>query len=289
MMMYDYVLSLTLEVKFIWTRKASWATISNVLLRYCGLIFGVLLEGLAIPWSQKVPLVVNLLGMVSEVIVLFFLQGVLAVRIYVLLERPRRLLPILAVGFILSQAMVITTGVIAFIFDSREIELIEVSGKRVFVFHSLSQISVLSPIENGIEGMYEVFLSSLAVYYACKNLRRRAWISPWYSARSLAEVVVRGNIMYFAIAFVQTTLGTIQYVKSVNESTVFWCFFEISLYMWISMSGPWLMLTLRQKHDEDISGGVSDFMELTELRFDRASHHPDDSTTLHDDYAYSEV
>ncbi|EIW77997.1 hypothetical protein CONPUDRAFT_157164 [Coniophora puteana RWD-64-598 SS2] len=152
-----------------------------------------------------------LLNLGSETVVIFLLQGLLAARVYALYQKRRLILVILVIGFLMSQAMNILTGIVAVVVVPGEIGPIRVSGVEFYEIFTTSNWVWMSPAVNSIELAYELLLGGLAIRYSMKYLPRPFWRSPWSSTRTLAEIVVRDNLVYFlmyALPLYSLDIGT---------------------------------------------------------------------------------
>jgi len=262
---------LLLKVHLIWKRKITLSTTVYLLLRYLGLVSGTarFLGGISIPWSNKTALVLNVICALTQTSVIFLIQGILATRVYCLLGKPKRLMFFLVAGFSASQAGNLLAWVVSLVFVPKNIETVDVLRFRISVSASSSNVAWVSPLVTSLELAYELFLSGLALHYAWNELPRKFWLSRSAPAKTIVEVVVHGNLIYFAISFFVLVFSAGTSVPAANNSVPYWCTFNILLFAWICMAGPWMMLSVQKKSEDGLFvwHPSQQSMELSRMRF----------------------
>ncbi|EIW75939.1 hypothetical protein CONPUDRAFT_76980 [Coniophora puteana RWD-64-598 SS2] len=241
-MSYDYLLSLNLEEK-----KFTPVSLVYGLLRYAGMLWA---------WSQGSPVFLWFyfkrmltykceLGVgshsfvvgciVAGMIVIFLLQGMMALRVYVLLQKSKRILFVIIPAFLASQGTVL--------------------------------FSVITISERGGSSM-PVTLFVLCSRYAIKRLERPLrWASTTHYASSLALFVIKQNLFYFIISFVAVVVTLVGRAPAPQSSAVYKAINSIIDFYLFTMIGPWSVLRLRDRHEEDVNGYALRTIPATTLRF----------------------
>ncbi|EIW74257.1 hypothetical protein CONPUDRAFT_78219 [Coniophora puteana RWD-64-598 SS2] len=290
LMMYDYVLKLDSEVDLIW-------------LRYIGMCYGIAPQHEAITWrpssmvrenvgilsvhvycdraTKQALALVNIYALyaITQVVSIALVQGIwlwpsrlMAMRVYCLLAKPKGLLPILIVGFIASQSLAIMGFVVAVRFDNN-MEMYVFNGLHISIPSDHPDRAWVVPTKNGAMLAYQLLLTVLVLCYAWKRLPRRFWKAPVFSAGTLAEAVIYGNLVYFALAVTQLGLAAFTFVPESDGSVSYLRSLQMFSFLWICMAGPCMILGLRRRSEADVDGGSFAITKATEMRFARDSLH----------------
>jgi len=104
---YDYLLNIDLEIGLIWAKRFSWTTLVYALLRYPAVYLTAMtiLLSLSTPLSDQRCYELYALSQTSTFAVVLLLQGMLATRVYILLENSRKVLLSLTACFIADQVL----------------------------------------------------------------------------------------------------------------------------------------------------------------------------------------
>ncbi|EIW74249.1 hypothetical protein CONPUDRAFT_147860 [Coniophora puteana RWD-64-598 SS2] len=130
-----------------------------------------------------------------------------------------------------------------------------------------------SPAANGALIGYESLLSLLAIYHACKHFPQMLRKTPAGSTRSIASVAIRDNLVYFFVALAEL-IGSVfsSWIFPINTALEYWGIQHILQFVFLTMIGPWMILSLRKYHERDIEGRILDGdHELLTIVFQKGS------------------
>ncbi|EIW74246.1 hypothetical protein CONPUDRAFT_78210 [Coniophora puteana RWD-64-598 SS2] len=252
------VLNMSLEA-----RKVSCPTILYATLRYTGMIYGVTQFAIAL----------LLLNVICRTTLTFLLQGLMALRVHVLLGKTKKIRVTLILGFVVSQIINIMNGVIALTANPGETSEASMFGVHLVIISTYPNLKWQSPVVNGVELAFEVLLYSLAVRYAYTRLPDACWKHPRKSATTLAAAIVRDNLVYFAMSFsalVTFTINTIAYAPATSSSPAYNSMVQIADVVFFTMTGPWMVLSLRKQFEESANARNLDSTEMSILQY----HYP---------------
>jgi len=212
--------------------------------------------------------ILNISCIVAGMIVIFLLQGMMALRVYVLLQKSKRILFVIIPAFLASQGAVLFSV----------ITIAERGGSSmpanvaIFGVNScrkvLSEPQWLYPLFCSAMIIFEVTLFVLCSRYAIKRLERPLkWASTTHYASSLALLVIKQNLFYFIISFVAVLVTLVGRAPAPQSSAVYKTINSIIDFYLFTMIGPWSVLRLRNRHEEDVNGYALHTLPATTLRF----------------------
>jgi len=176
-------------------------------------------------------------------------------RVYILYEKEKKTLIVLAVGFLVSQAMNILNSVLSFIYVPGNIAPVRASGVKFYEYSAPSSMLWTFPAINGTELAYEILLIGLAIRYSIKHIPRHFWISPWTSTGILAAAVVRDNLVYFLISVLGIGFQMFIYIPSAGHSIIYGSVAQVLQIVFLCMIGPWMVLSLCSHYERDVNQG----------------------------------
>jgi len=191
----------------------------------------------------------------------------MALRVYILLGRPKVVLIALVICFIITHVLnigwsiyplaigpsLMTEGTLADISFCGE----NFPSGRAWIFPATSVIVL----------MFDTVLCVLVVWYALKNLPRALWREPSSIASNLISVMVRDNLMYFLIVFIAMALNTVAEVPALGNSFPYYVLDIVLEVMMTVMVGPWMILSLRRSYEEGSGAYTSGSNEFTTVAF----------------------
>ena len=201
-----------------------------------------------------------LVQLISQNILVFLLQAMLSLRVWILFGKSGKLRWFLLCTFFLAQAVNLIASMFYWVVIPREFA----DGNA----YSLDGLEWTSPAGSLALLSYEILLSILAVCYALKNLPRNFWQDPAGSTRMVASITVRDNLVYFFVALAEL-VGNIfsNMVMPIDTAIAYWGIEHILQITFLTMIGPWMILDLRKQNKIDLDGRTSRDVELSDLMF----------------------
>ncbi|EIW74241.1 hypothetical protein CONPUDRAFT_85966 [Coniophora puteana RWD-64-598 SS2] len=205
---------------------------------------------------------VFLIQLISQNLLVILLQGMLSLRVWILFGKDEKLRYFLLCTYFLAQATNLIASIFYWVVIPREFA----DGHA----YSLAGLEWTSPAGSSALLAYEILLSVLALYYALKHLPRGFWRDPAKSTRMVASVTVRDNLIYFFVALTEL-IGNIfsNRVMPIDTALAYWGIEHILQVMFLTMTGPWMILDLRRRNKIDLDGRTSRDIELSDLMFRR--------------------
>jgi len=197
--------------------------------------------------------------------VIFILQGVMLVRIYVLLRRSRVALVALVIFFALSQVLSIVSAL-------RIVAGGPKSTPEIVLYDIYNSCDQLFPawvyITSDVAAVsFEIFLFVLALWYACRHLPSSFWRNPAAAATSLATVIVQDNLIYFFVATLSMATNAAIEIPSAATSNAFSSIAMIAQSVLVAMIGPWMVISLRRSYERNTGFTASRSHEVTTVAF----------------------
>ncbi|EIW76393.1 hypothetical protein CONPUDRAFT_158419 [Coniophora puteana RWD-64-598 SS2] len=295
---YDQVLSIGSEVELVWKRRSSttrkWLikAVFYAALRYGGLLWSIIHTLLNIgvtSSSYGAVIICNMLSdtescecircyrlfIVEEITLFsltFLLQGMMSVRVWILLGMQREVYVVLLVTFVATQIVAVAMVVMYFVAYAGPTVLIDEGPvKDCFVRGELpsSWGPWLIPLNNGMLAAYELLLCAFAIYYLVQGTRTRG--SSKFFASNLVFKLVRDNLVYFFLAFFILLITTLEQIPGIEMSKgLYWTTFATLRYLFYGLVGPWMVLDLRREAYEDQV--ATETADNNQLRFLRRPH-----------------
>ncbi|EIW74272.1 hypothetical protein CONPUDRAFT_78229 [Coniophora puteana RWD-64-598 SS2] len=202
-------------------------------------------------------------------IITFLLQGMLAIRVYLLYGKSKLVLFPLLTGFIVTHiansAVGIVTWIVAFKFDD-ELQYANIATCQLYY---PAEYTWLLPASNSIILGFEVLLSGFVFRYALKHLPTPFWRSPKRSLCTMKSVIVQDNLIYFLIALFALVVNIIEGspIASPGPCASCWIIAKMTRFIHLTMIGPWMVLSLQRQHDSDVNGTQSETQASAPMRF----------------------
>ncbi|EIW78786.1 hypothetical protein CONPUDRAFT_74389 [Coniophora puteana RWD-64-598 SS2] len=261
-LVYDYLLNFSLEVPLqmdlIWNRKFSSTTLAFIVvwdkkpdkelridvylqLRYMGLMlpaFFLVNNFTGIPLSSKllspsgVGYILFAVPQAMIMTIMILLQGMMSIRVYVLLGKPQNILVVFAVFYIVVQGINIAT-------------LSVMLRGLTSVFSEISFAGIYSCYINFPEGIWWIYPTSDAFLISYEAL-----------LCALALCVLMSIIV-----------NAMEQVKDNINLTAYNCFEDILEVVLYCMVGPWMILSLRKSYEIGLGREASNGHELTTVAF----------------------
>ncbi|KAL4076623.1 hypothetical protein V8B97DRAFT_1470310 [Scleroderma yunnanense] len=189
-LLYDYFLTLDLEVEFVWKQPWKLGSILYLFVRYFGTLYNLASTILMLlPESALVSIYNSYLERWASFLIWWSVQGILQMRLYALYHCSKRLL-----GFMLVTFMT-EVGVSLWILVSNSHAIDCTEGLMLFVL-----VWVTASQNGDTSGSQVSFLRPCYVYFP--------------SVFQLMDVLVQGNVLYFLsplIAFVAILISLIRW------------------------------------------------------------------------------
>ncbi|EIW78791.1 hypothetical protein CONPUDRAFT_74394 [Coniophora puteana RWD-64-598 SS2] len=241
LVIYDYALNFTLEVETIW-------------LRYFGL-------AIAVQEFHSTTIQSNI-----QLVLKFARRGMLAMRVFVLFEKSRKVLLVLIAFFIITQGVNV-----AIICMNIAIQLRLSVEQSIEGFHwctyGVSPTEEWSyPVDDLALIVYETVVCGFAIRYVIRHLPTAFWTDPKRSVNVLINVILRDNLVYFFLCSGQEyqrarALGSAVYngVNNVLQNVM------------LCMIGPWMVINLRTSYDRRADEASESAHQISSIQFARES------------------
>jgi len=268
-MSYDYILTLGLEIELIWMKKRTPISMLYVLLRYGGMLWAALQVVLVkmSPSIQMCDIVTGIISMTSLVIVLL-LEGMMALRVHILLGKSKRILAALVIGFLTSQAITFAVLISTFARGGSIVPpaKIAISGVR-YCNKTVPEPQWVYPLCAAVLLIYELMLFLLCLYHAITHIERPLCPSIRRYAGSLASIMVRQSLFYFSAVGFGIIMIAMSQNLTLQSSTAFLVINSTAEFVLFGMIGPWIVLGLRVQYKEGFGKFNISVPHGTTLRF----------------------
>ncbi|KAI6117726.1 hypothetical protein EDD16DRAFT_997970 [Pisolithus croceorrhizus] len=199
LMVYDCVLSLDDEVEYIWKKQFSFISVIYVIFRYLGTIYTLIstVDFIANENTTKSVVIRNLSGLNLWLSCLanWFVQIILALRLYALYGGSRKVVIMTALGLVVESIIMIVCAVLLTI--SADDILLNLG----FKVSELPNVALKIYVNYSAMIAYEYLLFSLAFVAAVR--RHRAKLGPllvsWNGVTRLGDIIIEGNVLYFLV------------------------------------------------------------------------------------------
>lgn len=269
-LVYDYLLNFSLEMDLIWNRKFSSTTLAFVALRYMGLIlpaFFLVNNFTGISLSSQSCYILFAVPQAMIMAIMILLQGMMSIRVYVLLGKPQSILVVFAVFYTVVQGINIATLSVMLHGLTSVFSEISFAGIYSCYINFPEGIWWIYPTSDAFLISYEALLCALALWYASKSIQGSFWRSPLRSANTLMAVIIRDNLLYFFVVLMSIIVNAMEQVKDNINLTAYNCFEDILEVVLYCMVGPWMILSLRKSYEICLGREASNGHELTTVAF----------------------
>jgi len=190
------------------------------------------------------------------------IQGLMSVRACALYENSKRVVILLGSTFVITQLLTISTAIVSslppFIFPSQEGFLLGV--RRCFTIAPSWLPSWIGILTNGSACAYDIVLAAILVYRSVMYLRERRKQNHPMRSTGLLEVLIGQGLLYFVWAIAcqaVSTAGLLPSTLPTNVAVLFvWNGITLALQTGLlSMLGPWMIISIRQNHMNQLNGG----------------------------------
>ncbi|KAF8556921.1 hypothetical protein OG21DRAFT_507966 [Imleria badia] len=265
---YDYVLTFSREVDYVWHR--SWTLVSTmfVLIRYVGLCFAIVasLDGSAfVPGfaSVKVSTALSLMSYWLCPIFLAATDFVMILRVYALWNRARWILNILLLIYV---PQIISFLIVQGIYDNPNaylkvgvVQLTSTGSSKYYctVTTSTASIAVFLPTIYSLIPRFVmgVTLLLLAVIQTCKqSLQMYRATKRWQPNRYMQQLVKDG-IIYFLMNLHYNFVPVESEIYTTNKTAIFLqLFINLLSYITLFPVMPRFIISIRELYDHDLHG-----------------------------------
>jgi len=252
---FDQVISFGLEVDLVWMRRSSTrkyfvGTAAYVMLRYVGLIWAIseFCLNMGVPSTGYRCYQVYNVQQVAKYVLICLLQGMMAVRVWILLGAERRVFFILLTAFVISQGLSLVDAMLSimeYTGGSDYLDENDVEGCSL-INTTPSWNKWLVPWSKGLLVAFELLLCLLAIIHLVKRARTHGASSCLMG--NVVSTLVRDNLLYFFLAFFILLVTALEEIKWVESSMgLYWITFSALKYVFYGVIGPWMMLDLRKE------------------------------------------
>ncbi|EIW78872.1 hypothetical protein CONPUDRAFT_145137 [Coniophora puteana RWD-64-598 SS2] len=205
------------------------------------------------------------------------LQGIMAMRAYELLGRPKLFGSTLALLFVVIQCINIALNLMMFkdvldtsgeSFSFSDMRRINIAGYNVCEVGAPPSLAWVTPTTNALLMAYEILLCGAVLRYALKEVRGFSWKSPTKPFSTLVAVIVRDNLIYFIVVTISMLVAVTNATGITSGTNLFdnGSYFLLSLQ--VSMIGPWITINLRRNYESTaMSETMYDSHELEPVVF----------------------
>ncbi|EIW76388.1 hypothetical protein CONPUDRAFT_168940 [Coniophora puteana RWD-64-598 SS2] len=237
-------------------------TVVYGLLRYLGILWAatIIVYSLEIPLGSRVSLWLCTVLEVCECLVVFSLQGMIALRVYLFFTgiwRKRGVtLAVFGSGFLVPQTLNILASMMYVAASAGQTEDNVILGVEycgdAFTLDALwkTTATVMFPLANFSLIAFELGMCVSAMYYAWTRLRSVLGPGRQRLRSSIVSVLVRDNLFYFLANVLLLFILVLQQVPSIQASIIWNNTSVVLQYLVYAMLGPWIILNLRKTQEE---------------------------------------
>ncbi|KAF8122320.1 hypothetical protein EV363DRAFT_1182945 [Boletus edulis] len=258
---YDYVLTFSREIEYVWCKPWTRVSAMFVVIRYIGLCW-VLASALTgstfFPGPLEVSTVVYLLGNWTSIPFFWAADLVMILRVYALWNRSKAILYILLFLYVVQTIVVIVYNGIY----SNPNTHLSVTVVRVFYTSFCNTSSVNGPSTRGLhialavlsQFILAVTLFIFAVFQTVKQSVELYKATKQWQPNRYVQQLVSDGIIYFALNVLYQILDYVVFndigVPTTNASLIL----VASGYILYCTLVPWFTIGIRELYDRDISG-----------------------------------
>ncbi|KAI6101455.1 hypothetical protein EDD17DRAFT_804081 [Pisolithus thermaeus] len=266
LMVYDCMLSLDDEVEYIWKKRLSIISVVYIIFRYLGTVYILFSTAEFIANENTTNMVVTYdfpgLDMWFSCLAYWFVQIILALRLYVLYGGSRKVLITIASGLV-AEGIVMTVCVVLLTISADDI--LSNLGFKVSEFPN---VALKIYVNYSAMVACECLLFSLA--FAAAVRRHRASLGPlpanWSGVKRLRDIIIEGNVFYFLV----NMLYSIVYLVVSLTLPVEWLLGILGLGSCIAiLSGCHLILHVRSVASQSRTSSLGDVPDEHETEFSR--------------------
>jgi len=226
------------------------------------------LHSFDIPFTGYKCFAVFILNEPAQDVLLFLFQAMLTVWVYLLFGKSKLVLLCLVVGFLAAQGVSFTIAFMTWVIGPSLEKELEFAYLHTCEVQLPASFAWFSPASNSTLLGFEVMLSGFALRYAFKHLPKPFWRSPAQSLCTMASVIVHDNLVYFLIALFSLVVNIIAGAPFANPCASCWIIAKLARFLFLTMVGPWMILSSRRKHGRDVLGSSqSEAIDITTVRF----------------------
>jgi len=211
-----------------------------------------------------------LLALFHEILLLVLtavLQGMMTMRAYALLGRPKSFLLCSFILFILVQGACIIANMVLYKNELGSSSRTEIAGLNLCNVGAPSLLYWITPMSNSLWIAYEILLCGAVLRYAFKELPASWWKRPFRSANTLRAVITRDNLVYFFIVTISMLVSTLGATGVTANTPIVSNASPFLSAIQVAMVGPWLIISLRKRYDKDTNAEIADSYEMTTMAF----------------------
>jgi len=219
----------------------------------------ILVYSLEIPLGSRTCLWLCAVLEVCECLVVFSLQGMIALRVYLLFAgvwRKRGVASVVfGIGFFVPQTMNILSSMMYVAASAGQTEDNVILGVEycgdLFTLDALGKKTaiVMFPLANFSLIAFELGICASAMYYAWARLRSVLGPDRQSLRSSIVSILLRDNLFYFVANFLLLFILVLQQVPSIQASII-WNNTSVAFqYLVYAMLGPWIILNLRRTQE----------------------------------------
>ncbi|EIW75930.1 hypothetical protein CONPUDRAFT_85157 [Coniophora puteana RWD-64-598 SS2] len=213
------VLNLGLEVELIWMRKFTAMSLVYGALRYGSMLWAVS-QSIVIYTSPSIVTrnILTDICTIVELVIVLLLQGMMALRVYVLLEKSKRVLTILVVGFLASQAVTFSTIISLLARGGTIMPPAKVAISGIASCHTEpSEPQWVYPLSCSALLVFELLLIILCLYHAFVHLSWPMTTSIGHYAGSIVLLMYQQSLIYFIVALVSILLNAVSQAPALRS------------------------------------------------------------------------
>ncbi|KAF8428952.1 hypothetical protein L210DRAFT_3116192 [Boletus edulis BED1] len=254
---YDYIITISREIEYIWLRPWSWVSTMFIVVRYIGLywIMANALKGSSfVPGPLEVSTVIYLISGWALVLFISATDLMMILRVYAMWNRSRTILSILLSIFV---AQTIVAVVLDGIYNNPNTHvLVTLNQVSDFSFCNISYINTPATVQVYRAAPRLVLSAALVILAVSQTLKESFEMykatKQWQPNRYMQKLVGDG-ILYFIVNVVcQIYYVVIPVEAPTNDVAVFLgTFVDLAFYNLI----PRFIIGIREFYDRDICGG----------------------------------
>ncbi|KAF8416684.1 hypothetical protein L210DRAFT_2520132 [Boletus edulis BED1] len=253
---YDYILTFSKEVEYVWRRPWSWVSTMFVLVRYIGLLLAMvsgLIDSSFVPGPLQVSTAIFLVGNWGFLVFLFAADVVMILRVYAMWNQSRTILWILV--FIYVVQVITSVAVDGFYQNPNNTHLSVAIGQLASFTFCATSLTNVPLVFNMLKLVPRLALAAVLVILAVTQTLRQSVgmykaTKQWQLNRYM-QLLVRDGIFYFVMNVLFQIASTLNFSPNLSATILFLSTFVYVLFFALV---PRFIISIRELYDRDAHG-----------------------------------
>ncbi|KAF8549538.1 hypothetical protein OG21DRAFT_1500343 [Imleria badia] len=252
---YDYILTFSNEIEYIWNKPWTWVSTLFILVRYLGLfnlVIYSLVGGSFLPAPEKVCGITYAIAQWTFVLFLCAVNFMMILRVWAMYNRSTIILATLLAVFFLE---IISMFVVFAIYSAKSLPTASI---QILSFSSceLQPASLIVPkLASILQITYAAAMCILAIVQFVRQSRQMYRVTKQWQFNRYMSLLVRQGILYFIAVFLLNLINVL--VVSGNFPTVGWAVIPLAILEYVPLFtlSPRFIMSIRELYARDVRGG----------------------------------